>query len=181
MLRNNNFSLFFTVITVFLAFFCGSVSAQNYYYAGPNAQQYRGYGAGDYTAQSVQRTERASLGRVIQVSDSAIYVDANTQQVNLGSVVGGLIAGAVAYKAHNYATTAAAAGVGALIGGQVGEHASRDQRHAVSITVREDAGGIVVVTQEPGQTFMPGDRVLLVQGSGGVSRVLRAPQDITLQ
>lgn len=105
--------------------------------------------------------QRSGHGTVTRVE--RIRIAEADRNPGAGAVVGGTL-GAVIGRRIGESSDARAAGavVGAVIGAIAGHHLEkefRSTREVLRITVQLDRGGEVVVEDEPGADFRPGDRV----------------------
>ncbi len=89
----------------------------------------------------------------------------------IGAGIGGLLGNQIGGGSGKTAATVA----GALAGGAVGSHAGQNitSRPGLEIEVRLEAGGRLSVVQEsnPRESFAVGDRVRVMTGGGGRTRV----------
>ena len=92
----------------------------------------------------------------------------------VGAGVGGLLGNQIGSGSGRTAATVG----GALVGGAAGSHVGQNvtSRNGLEIEVRlNDGGGRVSVVQEvnPRESFSVGDRVRVITGAGGRTRVIR--------
>jgi outer membrane lipoprotein SlyB len=89
----------------------------------------------------------------------------------IGAGVGGLLGNQIGGGSGRTAATVG----GALAGGAAGSHIGQNvtSRNGIEIDVRLDGGGRTAVVQEvnPRETFSVGDRVRVITGAGGRTRV----------
>lgn len=94
-------------------------------------------------------------------------------QTGLGTMAGGVVGGIAGHSVgggHGQALATAAGAIGgALLGAAVEEGSTR--RNGLEITVELDSGEVIAVVQEADDLYAVGDRVRIVRGPGGVTRV----------
>jgi outer membrane lipoprotein SlyB len=122
-----------------------------------------------YSRDQARQAQTLQLGTVEFVKNIQI----EGTQSGVGTVAGG-VAGGVAGSTigHGAGSTLAAVG-GAIVGavaGNVGEEAVT-RRDGLEITVRLDNGEVIAVVQEADVPFVAGDRVRILTGSDGTTRV----------
>ncbi len=86
-----------------------------------------------------------------------------------GSVLGSLAGGSVGKGTGQIAGAIGGAILGGLAGSAIEENATRQPGQ--EITVELDGGRLMAVTQAAGQPFYPGDRVKVLMGYDGTTRV----------
>ena len=122
-----------------------------------------------YSRSQTQRQLSVYYGTVLGVAPVTI----EGTQTGLGTVAGGVvggIAGNTVGGGHGRAL-ATAVGVlgGALIGSAVEEGTTR--QNGLEITVELDSGEVIAVVQQADDYYAIGDRVRIIYGPGGVTRV----------
>jgi outer membrane lipoprotein SlyB len=122
-----------------------------------------------YSRDQARQVQTLQLGTVEFVKS----VQIEGTKSGIGTAAGG-VAGGVAGSTigHGAGSTLAAVG-GAIVGavaGTAGEEAVT-RRDGLEITVRLDGGGVVAVVQEADVSFVAGDRVRILTGSDGTTRV----------
>ncbi|MFP4088610.1 MAG: hypothetical protein ACLFUL_17670 [Desulfobacteraceae bacterium] len=122
-----------------------------------------------YTREEARRVQTVETGKVVRVEPVRI----EGTKTPLGVVAGGAL-GAALGSTIGRGTGQVIAGVagdiaGGVAGGAVEEAATK--KDGLEITVRLDSGRTVVVVQEADVAFGPGDRVALIKGPDGVTRV----------
>ncbi len=130
------------------------------------------YSANTYSGRQVRSAQTVEYGTVELVQ----YVTLEeARDPVLGTAAGGVVGGIIGNMfggghGRTLATIAGAAlGAGA---GYAGEKTLTKQ-DGLEIQVRLDNGTTISVVQAADQTFAPGDRVRVLRGSGGVTRVTR--------
>jgi outer membrane lipoprotein SlyB len=123
---------------------------------------------GDAGRSQTVRTGTITAIRPVRIEGSS------TGGTLVGAGVGGLLGNQIGSGSGRTAATVG----GALVGGAVGSHAGQNitSRDGIEIEVRLDNGGrreAVVQEVNPRETFSVGDRVRLVSGDGGRTRVTR--------
>jgi outer membrane lipoprotein SlyB len=129
-----------------------------------------GLGSGSYTREQARREQSVRMGVVESVREVQIEGTRSGIGPAAGAIVGG-IAGSSVGQGRGSAVTAVLGGVAGGIAGQAAEQAGT-RRTGLEITVKLDNGQMVAITQEPDQTFRPGDRVRILS-DGYTSRVTR--------
>ncbi|MEJ2479232.1 MAG: hypothetical protein P8Y78_03470 [Acidihalobacter sp.] len=135
----------------------GGCAAENY-----NAQTYR-------TGLSAQRVE---LGTIVAIRNVALQPDNAGGPV--GTIAGGILGSQLGGDSNSFVLHGLGALGGAVIGGMVGQSAGNQMTGSVGelITVRLENGRMVAVTQQAGQGLRVGQRVQVLYGRGGETRVL---------
>lgn len=122
-----------------------------------------------YHRSQTQRQLSVFYGTVLAVDNVTI----EGTQTGLGTVAGGVIGGIAgnAVGAGHGRALATAVGVigGALVGTAVEEGANA--QNGLEITVELDSGEVIAVVQGADDYYAVGDRVRIIRGPGGVTRV----------
>jgi outer membrane lipoprotein SlyB len=130
---------------------------------------YPGRGASDYRAYETRGEQSVRFGIVESVRE--VHIDPRDTGVGTagGAVLGGLAGSNVG---GGNGQIAGAIG-GAILGGIIGQNVekSANERRGVEVTVLLDSGKYIAVVQEADDAFRPGDRVRILTGRGGSTRV----------
>lgn len=122
-----------------------------------------------YNRSQAQRQLSVYYGTVLVVNTVTI----EGSQSGLGTVSGGVIggiAGNTVGGGHGRALATAVGAIGgALIGTAVEEGTTR--KNGIEITVELDSGEVIAVVQEADDLYAVGDRVRIIRGPSGVTRV----------
>lgn len=129
-----------------------------------------GMGSGTYSREQARREQSVRMGVVESVREVQIEGTRSGIGPAAGAVVGG-IAGSSVGQGRGSAVGAVLGGVAGGVAGQAAEQAGT-RRVGIEVTVKLDNGQYVAITQEPDQTFRPGDRVRVLS-DGATSRVTR--------
>lgn len=126
--------------------------------------------SGDVYSRSQTQQQLSVFYGTILVVD---MVTLEGSQTGLGTISGGVIggiAGNTVGGGHGR-SLATAVGVigGALVGTALEEGATR--KNGVEITVELDSGEVIAVVQEADDIYSVGDRVRIIRGPGGITRV----------
>ena len=124
-----------------------------------------------YNRSQAQRQLLVSYATVISTEPVTIEGRKGVLGAVAGGVVGG-IAGSTVGGGHgrDLATAAGAIG-GAVAGAAIEERATR--QNAMEITVQLDNGKTIAVVQEDSNNYRPGERVRIINGPDGVTRIRR--------
>jgi len=115
-------------------------------------------------------TQTLDLGMVIAVRNVNIEGEVTNAGVYGGGVVGGALGSTVGRGTGSRIAAAVGAAAGAVVGPKIEKQLTK--KVAQEITVELDDGGTVVVVQErTDPLFSAGDRVSLLEGRTGYSRV----------
>lgn len=127
-----------------------------------NAQTYR-------TGLSAQRVE---LGTVVAIRTVALQPDNAGGAV--GTLAGGMLGSQLGGDSDSFVLHGLGMLGGAVLGGMLGQSAGNQMTGRVGelITVRLENGRMVAVTQAAGQGLQVGQRVQVLYGRGGETRVL---------
>ncbi|MBN2644591.1 MAG: glycine zipper 2TM domain-containing protein [Desulfuromonadaceae bacterium] len=130
--------------------------------ASPPSAQY-------YSRSQIQRQLSVFYGTVLVVEP--VHIEGTqTGLGTLGGAVLGGIAGNAVGGGHGRALATVAGVVGgALVGAAVEQGAT--QANGLEITVELDSGEVIAVVQEADDVYQVGDRVRIVRGPGGMTRV----------
>ena len=135
----------------------GGCAAQNY-----NAQTYS-------TGLSAQRVV---LGTIVSMRNVALQPDNAGGPV--GTIAGGILGSQLGGDSNSFVLHGLGALGGAVIGGMLGQSAGNRMTGSVGelITVRLENGRMVAVTQQAGQGLQVGQKVQVLYGRNGETRVL---------
>lgn len=122
-----------------------------------------------YSRSQAQRQLSVFYGTILVVDQVTI----EGAQSGLGTVAGGVLGGITGNTVgggHGRAL-ATAVGVigGALVGTAVEEGSTR--KNGLEITVELDSGEVIAVVQEADDYYAVGDRIRVIRGPGGVTRI----------
>jgi outer membrane lipoprotein SlyB len=122
-----------------------------------------------YSRSQAQQQLSVYYGTVLVVNTVTI----EGTQTGLGTVAGGVlggIAGNTVGGGHGRALATAVGAIGgALVGSAVEEGATR--QNGLELTVELDSGEVIAVVQEADDYYAVGDRVRIIRGPGGVTRI----------
>lgn len=126
--------------------------------------------AGLYTSSQAQREQIVRMGTVQSVRKVTI----DSGQTGLGAATGGALgaiaAGANIGKGNGSLVSGIVGGVAGLVAGHAVEGAL-SKKAGFEITVLLDSKELRAITQAADEVFTPGERVRLVTGSDGITRV----------
>lgn len=130
-----------------------------------------GVGGSDYTASQVRGEQSVRLGVVESIRKVRIQSD---QPGILGALGGGVAGAALGSTIGGGNGNAAATLLGALAAGAAGDAAQNalSSQDGVELTIRQDNGLVIAVTQGADEVFQIGERVQIL-GGGGAVRVTR--------
>ncbi|MDA8417039.1 MAG: hypothetical protein M0Z78_08290 [Betaproteobacteria bacterium] len=130
-----------------------------------------GVGGSDYTASQVRGEQSVRLGTVESIRKVRIQ---NDQPGVMGAVGGGVAGAALGSTIGRGVGNAAATVLGALALGAAGDAAQNalSSQDGVELTIRQDNGLVIAVTQGADEVFQVGERVQIL-GGGGAVRVTR--------
>jgi outer membrane lipoprotein SlyB len=128
-----------------------------------------GHSGNTYSRDQAGRSLSVYYGTVLRVSPVAI----EGTRSGVGTVGGGVAGGVVGSTIGKGSGSTLAAVAGALAGAAAGAVAEEGltRRQGLEIEVELDSGELMVVVQEADQAFAVGDRVRLVRGPDGKSKV----------
>lgn len=124
-----------------------------------------------YTTGQAQNAARVHYGEVLSVTPVSIEGEDNPLLTAAGAAVGG-IGGSNIGKGRGSAVGAV---IGAVVGGLVTQAATKgaDRQQAYEIVVQlEDSRDAISVVQKADVAVQPGQRVRVLMGNNGVTRVL---------
>ncbi|MBH5328283.1 hypothetical protein H9Q10_01165 [Eikenella sp. S3360] len=133
--------------------------------------------ANQYTTSQAQNAARVYYGEVLSVTPTTIKGESSPLITTAGSLLGG-IGGSNIGKGRGEAVSAI---LGAIIGGLGAEALTRsaDSQRGYEIVVQlEGTRDAVSVVQKDDIAFQPGQRVRVLQGGNGVTRVLPLNQPV---
>lgn len=122
-----------------------------------------------YSRDEALRAQDVRLGYVESIRPVEIEGTRSGVGPMSGSVLGGLAGSSVGKGTGEVAGAVGGAILGGLAGAAIEENATRQPGQ--EITVELDGGRMIAVTQAADQRFYPGDRVKVLMGYGGVTRV----------
>lgn len=124
-----------------------------------------------YTRDQARRTQTVQMGTVESVKNIRI----EGTRSGIGAIAGG-VAGGVIGSTIGGGTGTRLATLGGAAAGAAGGHLAEERmtrRDGLEILVNLDNGTTIAVVQEADVMFSPGDRVRVLTGSDGTSRVSR--------
>jgi outer membrane lipoprotein SlyB len=126
-------------------------------------------GSRTYTRGQAQTKLSVYSGTVLNVADVRIQ----TEETGAGAVVGGVAGGVAGSTVGSGGGRKLATVGGAILGGVAGSQVEKGigNRPGIEIEVELDNGRIIVVVQEPDDTFVVGDRVRVIEAPDGNIRV----------
>jgi outer membrane lipoprotein SlyB len=122
-----------------------------------------------YSRDQARQEMQVNYGTVKEVRD----VQIEGTQSGVGAVAGGVTGGVLGSMVGGGRGRVVGAVIGAL-GGAAGGHLAEEavtRKNALEITVELDTGEMVTVVQEADMQFYAGERVRLLRGNDGSSRV----------
>ena len=123
-----------------------------------------------YERRQARTIQDVQMGVVEHVRD--VLIEGTKSRVGAGA---GAIAGGAVGRAHGSSPAGKAVGgiAGAVVGGVAGAAVEEGvtRQDGLEITVRLDGGRLVAITQAADEDFQVGDRVRLIHGGRGGSRV----------
>lgn len=122
-----------------------------------------------YTREEARRVQTVETGQVIRVEPVRIEGTKTPLGVIAGGALGAALGSTIGRGTGQVLAGVAGGIAGGIAGGAVEEQATK--KDGLEITVRLDTGKAVVVVQEADIAFQSGDRVALIKGSDGVTRV----------
>lgn len=122
-----------------------------------------------YSRDQAQTTYRAFSGTVLEVQPVTIEGDQSGAGALAGGAMGGALGSAVGGGAGKTIAVVGGAIAGALAGSATEKKVTTDA--GLEILVELDGGEVLSVVQEADQAFAPGDRVRVLKGSDGSTRV----------
>ncbi len=122
-----------------------------------------------YSRNQARSAQTIELGTVIQVEQVLIEGTKSRAGTLAGGVTGGALGNTVGSGGGRTVATAVGAVIGGLAGSAVEEGVTR--KAGFEITVDMDNGPAMVIVQEADEAFLVGDRVRIIQGPDGTTRV----------
>ncbi len=126
-------------------------------------------GGGTFTSSGQQRSNAVHYGTVLSVRTVKIENDTSGVGPVVGGVAGGVVGNLFGSGSGKVLATVGGAALGAL-GGYATENVIRNH-DALEIIVELDNGSHIAVVQDPDIHFRAGDKVMVLAGSDGSSRV----------
>ncbi|OQY19594.1 MAG: hypothetical protein B6I36_03705 [Desulfobacteraceae bacterium 4572_35.1] len=122
-----------------------------------------------YRHSQVQRQLSVYFGTVLAVDN----VTLEGSKTGLGTVAGGVIGGIAGNTIGGGHGRALATAVGAIGGALVGTGVEKGvtTKNGLELTVELDSGEVIAVVQAADDYYAVGDRVRIIRGPGGVTRV----------
>jgi Outer membrane lipoprotein len=107
------------------------------------------------------------------VVESVREVRITPRETGVGTASGAVLGGIAGSNVGGGSGQVAGAIGGAILGGIIGQNVekSANERPGMEVTVLLDNGRYVSVVQESTEPFRPGDRVRILSGRGGMTRV----------
>ncbi|NJN45518.1 MAG: glycine zipper 2TM domain-containing protein [Candidatus Competibacteraceae bacterium] len=124
-----------------------------------------------YSRSQARETQQVQFGIVEGVRNVLIEGTKSGVGTVSGAALGGLAGSTVGGGRGKAAATIGGAVLGGLAGAATEEGVTR--RRGLEITVRLDNGRFIAVTQEADEIFNPGERVRILTGYDGTTRVTR--------
>ncbi len=124
-----------------------------------------------YTRAEARRTQTVQVGQVIDVREVLIEGTKSGIGTAAGGALGYVLGRSVGSGSGKDVATAAGAIGGAAAGAAAEEGITRHK--GLEITVNLDTGQTVAVVQAADEMFSAGDRVRIVRGEDGTTRVVR--------
>jgi outer membrane lipoprotein SlyB len=128
-----------------------------------------GQGGRTYTREQARKVHSVYYGTILRVEDVTIEAKPSGLGTVAGGVVGGVMGSTIGGGRGSTLATAGGAVVGA-VAGAVGEKKVMTKA-AVEVEVELDDGRLMVVVQEKDDEFIVGDRVRIIEGGDGTTRV----------
>jgi len=127
------------------------------------------YGANEYRGYEARGEQSVRFG----VVESVRTVRIQPVDTGLGATSGAVIGGIAGSNVGGGSGQVAGAIGGAILGGIIGQSVERsaNDRRGVEVTVVLDSGKYIAVVQEADEAFRAGDRVRILSGRGGITRV----------
>lgn len=124
-----------------------------------------------YSRSQARETQQVQFGIVEGVRNVMIEGTKSPVGTVSGAALGGLAGSTIGGGRGQVAASIGGAVLGGLAGSAAEEAITR--RQGLEITVRLDNGRFIAVTQEADQIFNPGERVRVLTGYDGTTRVTR--------
>lgn len=125
--------------------------------------------ARSYSRYQVGEAQSVRLGYVESVRQVMIEGTQSGVGTMTGAALGGLAGSNIGKGQGEVAGAIGGAVLGGILGTAVEENATRQP--GLEITVRLDSGRMLAVTQPADEPFYPGDRVRVLRGDGGLTRI----------
>jgi outer membrane lipoprotein SlyB len=122
-----------------------------------------------YSRDQARTTHTVEMGTVVKVDQVQIEGTKSGAGVLAGAATGGAIGSTIGSGGGRTVGTVLGAVVGGLAGAGVEESVTR--KAGLEITVNLDSGRTIVVVQEADEVFQANDRVRVLEGSDGTTRV----------
>ena len=125
-----------------------------------------------YTSDQARRAQTVETGVVESVT--SVTIESSDKSV-AGAILGGVAGGVLGSTIGSGSGKTVASVAGALAGAAGGAAAEKKMgtKPGLEITVKQDNGQTLVVVQEADVDFRPGDRVKVLTGPDGTTRVAR--------
>lgn len=122
-----------------------------------------------YSREDARQAHTVMAGTVESVKEVVIEGTQTPVGTAAGGVAGGVLGSTVGSGSGKTVATVAGALVGAALGTIAEENMTRKQ--GLEIVVKKDSGTTIVVVQEADVAFAAGDRVRIITGPDGTTRV----------
>lgn len=122
-----------------------------------------------YSRDDARRAQTVIAGTVESVKDVVIEGTKTPAGTVAGGVAGGVLGSTVGSGSGRTVATVVGALAGAALGTAAEEGLTKSQ--GLEIVVRRDDGSTIVVVQEADVRFSPGDRVRIITGPDGTTRI----------
>ncbi len=122
-----------------------------------------------YSRDEARKVQTVENGTVVSVKEVLI----EGTKTPIGTAAGGVAGGVLGHTVGSGSGKTVATVLGALAGAAAGTAAEEGitRRQGLEIVVEKDSGQTIVVVQEADMVFAPGDRVRIIAGSNGVTRI----------
>jgi outer membrane lipoprotein SlyB len=126
-------------------------------------------GSSDYRAYETRGEQSVRFG----VVESVRGVNISPHDTGVGTASGAVLGGLAGSNVGGGSGQIAGAIGGAIIGGIIGQNVEKsvNERPGVEVTVLLDSGKYIAVVQQADEEFRPGDRVRILSGRGGITRI----------
>ncbi len=122
-----------------------------------------------YSRDQARATHSVEMGTVERVEDVQIEGTKTPVGTVAGAATGGVLGSTIGSGSGRAVATVLGAVAGGVAGSAVEEGVTR--KAGLEITVRLDSGKTIVIVQEADEMYYIGDRVRVVSGSDGTTRV----------
>lgn len=122
-----------------------------------------------YTRDQARQVQTVELGVVEFVKEVHIEGSKSGMGTAAGGIAGGVIGSTVGSGKGSTLAALGGAAIGALVGSAAEEKIT--DLDGLEITVKLDSGRVIAVVQENDVMFVPGDRVRVLTGRDGTTRV----------